>query len=159
MATGDIRGNLNRLKRALHSVRYPENEIDESLASRGDPAVFLPMLHHVLLKFSRHVAGQILRSGYELYAKTDVRFVETVQKLLSSEFGYRMSLTAKQFFSQGFAERKMIMVHDVIQICRQRHNEVAKAMQALLQGRLRRVQPAAATCAWGRGVGEGAAGV
>ena len=153
MATGDVQGNLERLRRALRNVRYPvsldsathgvksgggigprarsggkeeEEENVERSALAGDPAFYLPVLHHVLLVFSRHVAGAILGAGYELHAKTDMRFVEAVHKLLASEFGYRMALTPRQFFSPGFAERKMMLIDDVVQLCRRRHNDMVR---------------------------------
>ena len=131
MATGDVSGNMERMCAALRSVRYAGAGADDfgARAAAGDPGVFLHALHHALLVFSRHVAGAILKCGYELHAKTDMRFVECVQKLLATEFSYRMTLTPRQFFSGGFAERKMMLVHDVVQLCRRRHNEMARKVQ------------------------------
>ena len=94
MSTGDIRGNLSRLLRALSSVRYPlpknttattannnstslsqSQSLFEEALLRGDPAAYLPLLHYVLLSFSKHVASLIIDNGYELTAKTDYRYV------------------------------------------------------------------------------------
>lgn len=131
MATGDVNGNMERVRAALRSVRYPGANAEDfgTRAGAGDPGVFLHALHHTLLVFSRHVAASILKCGYELHAKTDMRFMECVQKLLASEFSYRMSLTPRQFFSNGFAERKMMLVHDVVQLCRRKHNEMARKVR------------------------------
>jgi hypothetical protein len=85
-------------------------------AKNGLPAVILPLLHYALLGYSRHVARYIFVNGYELYAKSDLRFVECVMKLLRKEFDYRCPLTVAQIFAKGFAEKKFLFVHDVIQV-------------------------------------------
>lgn len=35
----------------------------------GDPAAILPIIHYVLLRFSRHVALDVAASGYEVRRK------------------------------------------------------------------------------------------
>ncbi len=88
----------------------------------GDPAALLPLLHFVLLKFSRHVATTVAAAGYEvcrpikhhpgpnpecrmprpqLQGKTDQRFVENSFRLFRDCFGLRPVLTAVQFLEQA----------------------------------------------------------
>ncbi|KAK3240527.1 hypothetical protein CYMTET_49635 [Cymbomonas tetramitiformis] len=124
--TGDLEGNVSRLRRELDRIRYP-HELNAFGAREGDPTALLPLLHYVLLGFSKHVARFLADSGYELLAKADLRFVECVNKLLRMEFNYRPTLTPQQFLApQSFAERKILFLHDVIEICKRKHNELVR---------------------------------
>ena len=49
----------------------------------------LPLIHFALLGYSKHVHDSLVAKGYDLFAKTDVRFLEAVYKLLRQEFAYR----------------------------------------------------------------------
>ena len=49
----------------------------------------LPLIHYALLGLSKPVHDLLLEQGYDLFAKTDQRFVEAVYKLLRQEFGYQ----------------------------------------------------------------------
>lgn len=51
---------------------------------------------------------------------------EEVYKILRNEFNYRPSLNLTQFFNPGFAERKLILVCDLIKLCKRKHNEISK---------------------------------
>ena len=73
----------------------------------GDVRELLPMLHYSLLSYSRHIAKLLLENGYELYAKSDLRFMEEVLKLSRSVFNTRPELSAAQFLASGYAERKL----------------------------------------------------
>eukprot|EP00249_Psilotum_nudum_P012502 c23823_g1_i2 orf=366-1736(-) len=125
MATGDVQGNLDRLRVQLRTIAYP-HPLDLQWLKEGNPAAILPLLHYALLGYSRHVCRYLSENGYELFAKSDLRFVECTLKYLREEFGYRCPLTVAQIFSRGFAERKFIFVHDVIQFCKRKHNELIK---------------------------------
>ncbi|GAX81755.1 hypothetical protein CEUSTIGMA_g9183.t1 [Chlamydomonas eustigma] len=103
----------------------------------GDPASLLPLFHFVLLRFSRHVATCITSAGYELQGKTDQRFVENCFKLLRDCFNIRAVLTVSQFLEQGFAERKILLLCDVISACKKIHNdEIRKERLAALKSRV-----------------------
>lgn len=147
-------------------------------AKLGVAAAFLPVLNYVLLKFSRHVAHQLVSSGYEvqflflgnfknkyacrvplitvgvvqLQGKTDARFVEAAFKIFRDKFGLRPVITAAQFleqaslffsttsksactallktsalgYLQGFAERKLLLLSDVIAYCKSFHNAAVR---------------------------------
>jgi len=47
------------------------------------------LIHFALLGFSKHVHDLLVSKGYDLFAKTDVRFLEAVFKLLRQEFAYQ----------------------------------------------------------------------
>ncbi|KAJ3287894.1 Centrosomal protein of 44 kDa, partial [Blyttiomyces sp. JEL0837] len=52
--------------------------------------------------------------------------MESVYKLLRDEFNYRPSISRDQFFSAGFAERKLIFVCDLIRLCRQMKDDLVR---------------------------------
>ena len=60
--TGDIDGNLDKVKRELRRIRFPV-DFDGGAAREGDPMALLPALHYALLGFSRHVTNSRARPG------------------------------------------------------------------------------------------------
>ena len=126
--TGDIDGNLDKVKRELRRIRFPV-DFDGGAAREGDPMALLPALHYALLGFSRHVTNSLGEAGHDLQAKSDARFVEGAWRALREEFGYNPALTPQRFLSPGFAERKLMLLHDTIELCKRRHNEHARAQR------------------------------
>mgnify|MGYP006126365853 CR=1 FL=1 len=62
----------------------------------GTPIAYLPIIHHALLVYSPLVAKHISDNGFELYAKSDYRFVENTYKLLLNNFGgYKSQITVQ----------------------------------------------------------------
>ncbi|GLC57565.1 hypothetical protein PLESTB_001241000 [Pleodorina starrii] len=59
----------------------------------------------------------------ELAGKTDQRFVESCFKLFRDVLNVRTVLTPVQFFEQGYAERKVLLLCDVIAVCKKLHND------------------------------------
>ena len=127
--TGDIDGNLDKVKRELRRIRFPV-DFDGGAAREGDPMALLPALHYALLGFSRHVTNSLGEAGHDLQAKSDARFVEGAWRALREEFGYNPALTPQRFLSPGFAERKLMLLHDTIELCKRRHNEHARRKRA-----------------------------
>ena len=129
-ATGDLQGNLEKLRSELKRARF-DGELGLDLLAGGDPVGFLPLLHFALLRSSKNVSRWLVDNGYDLFGKTDLRFVETVYRLVRQEFGYRHTLTCKQFLSVGFAERKILFAIDLLQLCRAKHLELGREAGAL----------------------------
>jgi hypothetical protein len=127
--TGDLDGNLNRVKRELRRIRFPV-DFDAGAAREGNPMALLPALHYALLGFSRHVTSSLVDAGHDLQAKSDARFVENAWRALREAFGYNPALSPSQFLSPGFAERKLMLLHDAIELCKRRHNEHARRKRA-----------------------------
>ncbi|XP_072181383.1 uncharacterized protein [Diadema setosum] len=136
MATGDIRGNLHRLQSELKHARYPK-DIDYSSLARGSPADFLPILHYVMCDFSRPLSELILDSNIDMVGKSDRKFLEATYKALRDLFSYKPCITAQQFFSKGFAERKILLMIDVVAMVRKKHKSLsAKKGPSASQSRL-----------------------
>ena len=55
----------------------------------GKPFAFLPIMHHLFLIYSQEIAQFVTQNGFDLYAKNDMRFIESVYKLLLNQFDYR----------------------------------------------------------------------
>ncbi|TPX70426.1 hypothetical protein SpCBS45565_g01761 [Spizellomyces sp. 'palustris'] len=123
--TGDLRNNLLKTQAELRHIRYT-GPFDVYGASKGDPAAFLPVIHFILLDYSHILARHFAAKNYELYGKKDARFMESVYRLLRDEFGYRPQITREQFFSMGFAERKLIFVGDLIRLSKTLHVNLAR---------------------------------
>ncbi|KNC98800.1 uncharacterized protein SPPG_05778 [Spizellomyces punctatus DAOM BR117] len=123
--TGDLRNNLLKTQAELRHIRYA-GPFDVYGASKGDPAAFLPVIHFILLDYSHILARHFAAKNYELYGKKDARFMESVYRLLRDEFGYRPQITREQFFSMGFAERKLIFVGDLIRLSKTLHVNLAR---------------------------------
>lgn len=102
-----------------HLMPYfkPSLRIFSYRAARGDPQVFLPILHSLFLESSPILAHYLASRSFNLTAQKDSKFLETIYKILRDEFNYRPSLTQPQFFSIGFAERKIIFTLDIIELC------------------------------------------
>ncbi len=96
---------------------------------QGSPVVFLPMLHYALLLYSPQVATFIRDKGYELRETTgDKGLVSETYKFLLNTFSYRPKLTTVQFFQNGFAERKIILMTDIIQMVKQKNMMLNKGL-------------------------------
>jgi hypothetical protein len=112
-------------------------------------ADMLRILHHALLDYSRHVAAFLLdkvrlyevwtyiplvlvftlcgiRQGYDLYGKTDARFIDQCFRLMRDEFQYFPSVNPTQFLSAQFVERKIQLVADILDLVVKKHDECVR---------------------------------
>ncbi|XP_074555030.1 centrosomal protein of 44 kDa [Halichoeres trimaculatus] len=144
LSTGDVQGCLRKLETLLRAIKYPGN-VDYSSLSRGDPSALLPILGFSLTSFSPALAKQLMEAGLELAGKTDLRFTDTLYKLLRDIFQYKPVLTKQQFLQLGFSQRKISMVCDIINLVVQKHSQLKKPSVRCLapeKGSRGHVQPA-----------------
>ena len=126
----DLKCALPRLTDALRRARY-SGTFDVGALASGDPAGFLPLLHFALLGVSRAVAVWLSEVGSGLTpAMSDARFVEAAHRALRDHFNHRPVLTVQQLLAMGFAEQKMLLVLDVLQLCRSKHAELLAKRRA-----------------------------
>eukprot|EP00930_Biecheleria_cincta_P082508 TRINITY_DN7222_c0_g1_i1.p1 TRINITY_DN7222_c0_g1~~TRINITY_DN7222_c0_g1_i1.p1 ORF type:complete len:541 (-),score=90.95 TRINITY_DN7222_c0_g1_i1:163-1746(-) len=111
---GDLEANAEHLRGKLRKMRFPMQTLDWDGLRSGQPTTFLPILHYVMLEFSAAFASFLSDSGYELRSKSDLRFVEALFKLLRDLLSYSPVLSVRNFFSPGFAERKILFCLDVL---------------------------------------------
>uniref|UniRef100_A0A674IH47 Centrosomal protein of 44 kDa n=1 Tax=Terrapene triunguis TaxID=2587831 RepID=A0A674IH47_9SAUR len=123
MATGDLKGSLRKLEQGLRLLNYAR-DVDYTGFVKGDPAAFLPIISYSFTSFSTYIAELLVESDVELTAKSDLRFIEAIYKLLRDQFQYKPVLTKQQFLQCGFAERKIQIVCDVISAVMKKHKEL-----------------------------------
>ncbi|XP_067440582.1 centrosomal protein of 44 kDa [Thunnus thynnus] len=125
LSTGDVQGCLRKLETLLRVIKYP-GHVDYSGLSKGDPLAFLPIVSFTLTSFSPPFAEQLVEAGLELTGKTDLRFTDTLYKVLRDIFHYKPILSKQQFLQWGFSQRKISVICDIINLVLQRHNQMKK---------------------------------
>ena len=123
--TGDIQKNIEKLRIELHQIKYPDKPDSEILRS-GNPEIFLPIIHYTLFNYSKYVANYLSQNNYNMFAKCDLDFINSAFKALIKLFDYKPSLSTKQFFSEGFAEAKVLLCSDIINIVKSKHSTLCK---------------------------------
>uniref|UniRef100_A0A8C8BBK6 Centrosomal protein of 44 kDa n=1 Tax=Otus sunia TaxID=257818 RepID=A0A8C8BBK6_9STRI len=134
MATGDLKGSLRKIEQGLRLLNYPR-DVDYTVLVKGDPAAFLPIISYSFTSFSTYVAELLVKCDVELTAKSDLRFIEAIYKLLRDQFQYKPILTKQQFLQFGFAERKMQIVCDIIGCVVKKHKELSNLNKVKSQTR------------------------
>ncbi|XP_062068826.1 centrosomal protein of 44 kDa isoform X4 [Lepus europaeus] len=124
MATGDLKRSLRNLEQVLRMINYPE-EVDSAGLIKGETAASLPIISYSLTSYSPYVAELLMESNTELVAKNDLRFIDTVYKLLRDQFNYKPILTKKQFTQCGFAEWKIQIICDILNFVMKKHKELS----------------------------------
>uniref|UniRef100_A0A8D2AUA5 Centrosomal protein of 44 kDa n=1 Tax=Sciurus vulgaris TaxID=55149 RepID=A0A8D2AUA5_SCIVU len=124
MATGDLKRSLRNLEQVLRLLNYPE-EVDCVGLIKGDTAASLPIISYSLTSYSPYVTELLMDSNIELIAKNDLRFIDTVYKLLRDQFNYKPILTKKQFIQCGFAEWKIQIICDILNCVMKKHKELS----------------------------------
>ena len=123
--TGDIKGNTESLIRNLKLIKYP-SQTNFKILSSGNPEIYLPIIHYSLFNYSPLVAKFLSDKHYDMYAKNDLDFINTAFKCLLSLFNYRPDINTNQFFSNGYAEGKIILCKEIIDIVLQKDSELSK---------------------------------
>ncbi|NXY84072.1 CEP44 protein, partial [Alcedo cyanopectus] len=134
MATGDLKGSLRKIEQGLRLLNYPR-DVDYTLLVKGDPAAFLPIISYSFTSFSTYIAELLVKCDVELTAKSDLRFIEAIYKVLRDQFQYKPVLTKQQFLQYGFAERKMQIVCDIINYVVKKHKELSNSDKVKSQTR------------------------
>mmetsp|Transcript_108096 Transcript_108096/g.187581 ORF Transcript_108096/g.187581 Transcript_108096/m.187581 type:complete len:509 (-) Transcript_108096:55-1581(-) len=127
---GDLTANIEKLKGYLRQARFPVHRLDIEGLRSGRPAAVLPILHYIFLGFSVLFSKFLSERGHELHAKSDLRFLEAAYRALRENLGYSPALSTAQFFSNGFAERKVLLCQDVLQLARRKHSELMSSSSA-----------------------------
>ncbi|NXN28406.1 CEP44 protein, partial [Nycticryphes semicollaris] len=134
MATGDLKGSIRKIEQGLRLLNYPR-DVDYRVLVKGDPAAFLPIISYCFTSFSTHIAELLVQCDVELAAKSDLRFIDAIYKLLRDQFQYKPVLTKQQFLQFGFAERKMQIVCDIINCVVKKHKELSNSNKVKSQAR------------------------
>jgi hypothetical protein len=118
---GDVNKNIHLLADALTQCKYPNNySIDAWKA--GHPTEFLKILHFALFHLSQHVYQHLMANGVDqdTLVLPDNQFMARVLFIMPQFFSYRPAISIEQFFKYGYAEQKMILCIDVINLVRRK---------------------------------------
>lgn len=87
----------------------PPNQSTPELIRLRDqnPKSFLKLLHSILVDCQPTFYSMLVSKGYDMFAKKDVQFVQTICRMLQREFTIRPTMTPDQFFTTGFFEAKI----------------------------------------------------
>jgi len=129
--------NFIKLKSLLKRTRY-SHKIEDSLAIKGDPKYFLPILNYSLLHYSPFIADFLLKNNYELFSKNDKEFVKLVILSMINLFNYKPCISLDEFFKMGFSERKSEMCWKIIEIVIKKHEQLEKTNKSLTEKRSKR---------------------
>jgi hypothetical protein len=110
MSTGDLLNNTRVLLSLLRQSRYP-HPLDPSALSEGRVESYLPLLHWLLSRF--HTT-----------AVKDGKFVDKCWRVMRDEFSYYPRLNKTQFLLKGFAEWKILLVIDLVNLVRGKEGKV-----------------------------------
>jgi centrosomal protein CEP44 len=124
MSVGDLTNSLEKLRRGLRAIRFPIHLLDEAAVGEGHSLQFLSILQYCLQSYSADVAAYLADHNCELTRPPDEAYLETVFKVLRDLFDYRPVLTQSQFLRQGYAERKIWMVLDVMGLVHSLHESL-----------------------------------
>jgi len=123
--TGDLSKNINSLILILKQIKFPTNITTEML-NCGKPEIFLPIIHYTLFNYSEKVAQYLYDNNYDIYAKNDLDFINSVFLCLIKLFNYKPLLNSNQFFKNGFVEGKVILCYDIINLVIEKNKELSK---------------------------------
>ncbi|XP_070391139.1 centrosomal protein of 44 kDa-like isoform X6 [Dermacentor albipictus] len=132
MATGDIRNNLKMLSAEIRSVKTPSALLNLEGMMAGDPEVYLPIYDYLFQWYNTRLANEILRRDLKLppYKHNRTKFLETMYLVLRELFQWKPPLSSSQFFSSGFAEKKIIMCRDIVKLIKEYSSSQKPASQA-----------------------------
>ncbi|CAF1517157.1 unnamed protein product [Adineta ricciae] len=133
LSTGDVQNYLRKLQTELRFIKF--RDVDYKSLQTGNPCELLKIYHYVFLDYNPLFAKSLLdKCGCDFYGKTDSHFVDTMYKALRDHFSYKPPITKEQFFTTGFAERKLQMACDVIVLVRQECKEINMIQQQKRSG-------------------------
>ncbi|OMJ96102.1 hypothetical protein SteCoe_275 [Stentor coeruleus] len=125
MSIGDINNHREKLRAELRAIKYTD-PIDLKSLTEGEASSMLPIIHYLLLSYSKVFAEYIIDQGFGIMSKNDFSFMESVFKLMRHKFNYQPVLKIGQFLSSGFAERKLIMLIQMIEIVKKKAAELQR---------------------------------
>ncbi|UJR23332.1 hypothetical protein I4U23_026346 [Adineta vaga] len=133
LSTGDVQNYLRKLQTELRFIKF--RDVDYKSLQTGNPCELLKIYHYVFLDFNPLFAKSLLdKCNCDFYGKTDSHFIDTMYKALRDHFSYKPPITKEQFFTTGFAERKLQMACDVITLVRQECKEINMIQQQKRSG-------------------------
>ena len=125
--TGDLKNSVLKLVREAKRMKL-ESVLDPDGLVSGETKSHLPILSQALNSYSLPLSKYLHAKGYELFGKTDSRFLEVVYRMLRDEFNYRPKITRLQFLADSsFIERKILFTFDLLKLCQSKHRDLQRS--------------------------------
>ena len=102
-----LQDSFERLSRLLRKSNYPATVLDIEGCLLGRSHALLPPLRHLLFEVSKQSAADFAEKYGLAPTNSDLKLVEIFMKILRFEYNILPPLTATQFMSTGFAQKKL----------------------------------------------------
>ena len=88
--------------------------------------MFLKILHYCLFGCSKTVKAYLFANGVDpdTIHLNDYKFMKSIVYILVNLFNYKVKISLDQFFKYGYAEMKMLLCCDVIDLVKQKHKQI-----------------------------------
>lgn len=122
---GDIQNTASMLRKELRSISYPW-PLNWHGMLLGDTASLIPILCYCLYQYSDSVRKYV-DSPYENMPVSDVkRYMKGLYQVLRNKFEYVPKINLEEFIGNRNVESKLSTVVDVIQIVKNKHDELER---------------------------------
>lgn len=88
--------------------------------------MYLKILHYAVFGASTAVKKYLFSNGVDpdTIHLNDFKFMKAIIYILVNLFNYKVKITIDQFFKYGYAEQKMLLCCDVIQLVKNKHKAI-----------------------------------
>ncbi|CAH8549390.1 unnamed protein product [Dicrocoelium dendriticum] len=133
----DLKGHIENFRRQLRALRF-RHDVDYYGLSKGNPGAFLEFYRHLLCDHSTELTKLLVGKGFAILGTSDYRFMETVYRMLRDLLRLHPPITLTQFYTNGFAEKKLEMACQITAQCGSLIARSSANTRLTKQGNLRR---------------------
>ncbi|KAA3671250.1 uncharacterized protein DEA37_0006385 [Paragonimus westermani] len=108
----NLKGQVEIFRRQLRALKFT-HDVNFQGMFQGTPVAFINFYRHLLCDFNAELTTLLVNKGFSILGTTDYRFMEAVYRILRDLLGLRPPITLTQFYSSGFAERKLEMASQI----------------------------------------------
>ena len=105
MSDPKVDSQIRALKTELRNMKY-SGRWNQELLQNGDPSIYLPITHFLILEYNQNLVSKIAEKGYAMQTATDQEFVTNSMKILKEECNFSTKLSVINFFKPKFALQK-----------------------------------------------------
>ncbi|KAF5401999.1 hypothetical protein PHET_04622 [Paragonimus heterotremus] len=108
----NLKGQVEIFRRQLRALKFT-HDVNFQGMFQGTPIAFINFYRHLLCDFNAELTTLLVNKGFSILGTTDYRFMEAVYRILRDLLDLRPPITLTQFYSSGFAERKLEMASQI----------------------------------------------
>ncbi|KAL9646167.1 hypothetical protein ABK040_008044 [Willaertia magna] len=121
---GDLNNNLATLRKLLSNINYGNRVFDIEGIKRGISSSIIAILNFIFMEYNEAIAKYLVHKGYDIYGKKEVKFYQIIYSILINEFDYRPNIPIDNIVKDGYAERKILLLCDIIRLVKQKVDEL-----------------------------------